>query len=164
MKLENALPESRNIPAIKMLYLVGVEKAISNAKLFGIKSLNRPASFYGLNLVLGGGEVQLLNHVSAYGTFANEGIRIEPTAILEVRDSKGEIIYKHEVEKKRVIDTKYVQNLNKILSTDSLKYPTFGVNSSLYFNNRVASKTGTTNNNKDSWTIGYDAGNFAIGV
>ncbi len=164
MKLENALPESRNIPAIKMLYLVGVDKAIANAKLFGIKSLNKPASFYGLSLVLGGGEVQLLNHVSAYSTFSNEGIRIEPVAILEVRDDKDNLIYEHRVEKKRVIDAKYVQNLNKILSTDSLKYPTFGVNSSLYFNNRVASKTGTTNNNKDSWTVGYDAGNFAVGV
>ena len=150
IELKNALPESRNIPAIKALYLVGVEKAISNAKLFGIKSLNKSASFYGLNLVLGGGEVQLLNLVSTYGTFANEGIRVEPAAILEVKDSDGKVIFEHEVENKRVMDSKYVKNLNEILSNDALKYPTFGRNSDLYFGGRVASKTGTTNDNRDS--------------
>ncbi len=164
IQLKNALPESRNIPAIKTLYLVGVEKAIANAKLFGIKSLNKRPSYYGLNLVLGGGEVKLLNHVSAYGTFANEGIRVEPTGILEVKDADGKVVYEHRVERKRVIDSKYVKNLNKILSTDSLKYPTFGYNSDLYFGGRVASKTGTTNDNKDSWTMGYDHGNVAVGV
>ena len=150
IELKNALPESRNIPAIKTLYLVGVEKAIANAKLFGIKSLNKSASHYGLNLVLGGGEVQLLNLVSTYGTFANEGIRVEPAAILEVKDADGKTIFEHEVENKRVIDSKYVKNLNKILSNDELKYPTFGRNSDLYFGGRVASKTGTTNDNRDS--------------
>ncbi len=164
IQFKNALPESRNIPAVKALYLVGVENAIAMSKLMGIKSLNKPANYYGLNLVLGGGEVKLLNLTSAYGTFANEGIRVEPIVILEVRDDKDNIIYEAEVERRRVIDKKYVQNLNKILSTDALKYPTFGVNSKLYFDNKIASKTGTTNENKDSWVIGYDAGNFAVGV
>ncbi len=164
MKLKSALPESINIPSVKLLYLVGIENAISDARSFGIKSLNKPAHHYGLNLVLGGGEVQLLNHVSAFGTFANEGIRVEPVSILEVRDSEGEIIFEHIVEERRVIDSKYVKNLNIILSTDSLKYPTFGYNSDLYFGGRVASKTGTTDNNRDSWTIGYDSGNIAVGV
>jgi membrane peptidoglycan carboxypeptidase len=151
MKMKNALPESRNIPAIKTLYLVGIKKAIENAKLFGIKSLNKSSNHYGLGLVLGGGEVKLLNLVSTYGTFANEGIRVEPNGILEVFDKNGGIIYKHREEKKRVIDSKYVKNLNKILSTDKLKYPTFGYNSVLYFKDRdVASKTGTTNDNRDS--------------
>jgi membrane peptidoglycan carboxypeptidase len=164
MQLKNALPESRNIPAIKTLYLVGIEKAISNAKLFGIKSLNKSAEHYGLNLVLGGGEVQLLNLVSAYGTFANEGIRVDTSAILKIENADDEVIFEYEIENKRVIDSKYVQNLNEILSTDGLKYPTFGVNSDLYFGGRVASKTGTTNDNRDSWTIGYDAGNVSVGV
>jgi membrane peptidoglycan carboxypeptidase len=151
MKIKNALPESRNIPAIKTLYLVGVKKAIENAKLFGIKSLNKSSKHYGLGLVLGGGEVKLLNLVSTYGTFANEGIRVEPNGIFEIYDQNDKIIYEHKVEPRRVIDSKYVKNLNKILSTDELKYPTFGYNSILYFKDRdVASKTGTTNDNRDS--------------
>lgn len=165
MEMRNALPESRNIPAIKTLYLVGIKKAIENAKLFGIKSLNRSADYYGLGLVLGGGEVQLLNLVSTYGTFANEGIRVEPNGILEILDRDGKNIFTHTKYKKRVIDSKYVKNLNKILSDNELKYPTFGYNSVLYFRDRdIASKTGTTNDNRDSWTIGYDDGHVALGV
>lgn len=165
MKMKNALPESRNIPAIKTLYLVGIEKAIENAKLFGIKSLNKTSNHYGLGLVLGGGEVKLLNLVSTYGTFSNEGIRVEPNSILEVFDRNNQSIYKHMEEKRRVVDSKYVKNLNKILSNNELKYPTFGHNSILYFKDReVASKTGTTNDNRDSWTVGYDDGHISLGV
>ena len=165
MKMKNALPESRNIPAIKTLYLVGIKKAIENAKLFGIKSLNKSSNHYGLGLVLGGGEVTLLNLVSTYGTFANEGIRVEPNGILEVLNKDDDVIYEYRANRKRVIDSKYVQNLNKILADDKLKYPTFGYNSVLYFEDRdVASKTGTTNDNRDSWTVGYDNGNVSLGV
>jgi membrane peptidoglycan carboxypeptidase len=165
MKMKNALPESRNIPAIKTLYLVGIKKVIENARLFGIKSLNKSSNYYGLGLVLGGGEVELLNLVSTYGTFANEGIRVEPNSIIEIFDKDNESIYKHREEKRRVVDSKYVKNLNTILSDNELKYPTFGYNSVLYFKDRdVASKTGTTNDNRDSWTVGYDDGHVSLGV
>ncbi len=165
MLLENALPESRNIPAVKALYLVGVKNAIERAKEFGVKSLDKSPDYYGLNLVLGGGEVKLLNMVSTYATFANEGVRVEPSSITKIEDNKGKTIYESEVKQTRVVKSKYVQHLNKMLSNNDLKRPTFGSYSPLYFYDRdVASKTGTTNDYKDFWAIGYDPGDVAVGV
>ncbi len=163
--IEQALAESRNIPAVKALYLAGLSNSLENAQLFGLDSLNRSINHYGLNLVLGGGEVQLLSLASVYGMFANEGIKTLPISIKEIFDAEGDIIFESEQEPKRVVDSKYVKQLNKILSNNELKYPTYGRYSDLYYEDReVAVKTGTTNDFKDFWAIGYDPENVVVGV
>ena len=92
ISLRNALAQSRNIPSIKTLYLAGIKDSIETAKSMGIKSLSEDPNQYGLTLVLGGGEVSLLDMVSAYGVFANDGIRNPYTAILSVEDLQGNVL------------------------------------------------------------------------
>lgn len=163
MKLRNALAESRNVPAVKLLYLVGVENALKLAKEMGITSLGT-ANTYGLTLVLGGGEVSLLEMTNAYGVFANNGIYNPPTGILRVEDKNGTILEEWKDQSKQVIDKNVVLMLNDVLKDNVARTPLFGANSFLYFGNRdVAGKTGTTNNNRDAWLIGYTP-NLVVGV
>jgi len=155
--LRQALAQSLNVPSIKVLInLAGIAKSIENAKKFGITTLSKPNSFYGPSIVLGGGEVKLLDMVSAYGVFATEGLRIPPVSILKIEDSKGNIIEKSNVNPKRVLEKKPARLINNILSDNIARAPMFGSHSSLYFKNyEVAAKTGTTDNFRDAWTIGY---------
>ncbi|PIR73655.1 MAG: penicillin-binding protein [Candidatus Moranbacteria bacterium CG10_big_fil_rev_8_21_14_0_10_35_21] len=156
LKIKEALGMSLNVPAVKVLYLAGIKNAIERAKSFGITTLNHPEN-YGLSLVLGGGEVTLLDHVNSFGTLATGGIKHSKTGILKIQDSEGEILeeYKSEGEE-RVIEEKYVAMLDHILSTNDFRAPVFGSNSPLNFPNRpVAAKTGTTNEWRDGWTLGY---------
>lgn len=163
--MEQALPESRNIPAVKTLYLAGLDKTFKNIKLMGIDSLDQPVSHYGLSLVLGAGEVKLLNLTSAYGVFANKGERVKKRSILKIEDYDGNVIYETKKENEKVISKRLALIISRILSDNTLKYPTYGWDSPLYFKDRqVASKTGTTTNNKDFWTMGFDAGNIVLGV
>jgi len=153
MQLRNALAESRNIPAVKLLYLVGVDDAVNTAHTLGITSLNDPKEI-GLSLVLGGGEVSLLEMTSAYGVFANNGVRNPSTSILEVRDKKGDIIEEFEESSTEVLEKNIALTLNDVLSDAGARTPTFG--SAITIPN-VAVKTGTTNDNKDAWIIGYSS-------
>ncbi len=163
--MEQALPESRNIPAIKTLYLAGLNNTFKNIKAMGIDSLTKPVNHYGLSLVLGAGEVKLLNLTSAYGVLANKGQKVNKRSILRIENSEGDIIFESKKENEKVISKRIALIMSRILSDNTLKYPTFGWNSPLYFKNRqVASKTGTTNDDKDFWVIGFDAGNIALGV
>lgn len=164
ISMEAALAGSLNIPAVKAIYLVGVSDAIATAKRLGITGLNRSPSFYGLALVLGGGEVRLLDMVSAYGTFANDGVRNKPVAIQEVKDREGEILEQYEQQEERAIDANVARMISEILSDDDLKRPIFGASNSLYHSDaQVAVKTGTTNDFKDTWTVGYTP-RVAVGV
>ena len=164
LQMKNALAMSLNIPAVKTLYLAGVNNATDLAKNLGITGLNDP-NRYGLSLVLGGGEVTLLDHVNAYATLATGGMRHDKTAILRVEDSKGTVLEKFEqVDGRRVVDEKYVGMLDYIMSTNEYRAPVFGDNNPLKFNNRpVAAKTGTTNEFRDGWTMGYTP-SLAVGV
>ncbi len=164
VKMKEALAQSLNIPAVQALYLAGVKESIDTAKRFGITTLNHP-NRYGLSLVLGGGEVKLLDHTSAFGTFATGGIRHSKTAILKIENSKGEVLEEFvPSEGERVIEEKYVAMIDYILSTNDLRAPIFGANSPLRFDNRpVAVKTGTTNEFRDGWTIGYTP-SLVVGV
>ena len=156
MTIRDALAQSINIPAVKTLYLIGLDKALENAKNLGISSLNKKASHYGLSLVLGGGEVSLLELTNAYATFANAGEFVKYTPVLEVRDSKGNILFKHEPESKRVLDKNATLLLTDVLSDNNARAPAYGRRSFLYFANQdVAAKTGTTNDFRDVWVIGY---------
>jgi membrane peptidoglycan carboxypeptidase len=149
-----ALAQSLNIPSVQMLYLAGIDDTIKTAKSMGITSLNDP--YYGLSLVLGGGEVTLLDEVSAYGVFATEGIENEKTAILKIEDSKGNTLEEYKNQPQQVIDPQYARMISDILSDNSSRSPVFGSSSALYFADRpVAAKTGTTQNYRDAWTVGY---------
>lgn len=164
VKLKEALPMSLNIPAVKTLYLSGIKDSITLIKSLGITTLNEPDR-YGLSLVLGGGEVKLLDHVSAYATLAAEGIHREKTGILRVEDSKGSILEHFEGSQgTRVVEEKYITAIDHILSTNEYRSPVFGENNPLSFKDRsVAGKTGTTNEYRDGWTMGYTP-SLAVGV
>ncbi len=155
MTLKNALAQSINIPAVKLLYLVGVDSAIKFASDLGITTLTDPKR-YGLSLVIGGGETTLLEMVSAYSVFADNGIRHPYKSVLLIEDSNGNKVEEYKDTPYQVISTNTTNILSEILSDDTARTPTFGANSILNIPGRqVAVKTGTTNNNKDAWTIGY---------
>jgi len=157
-----ALSQSLNIPAVKvLLYSAGLETSIKTARNLGITTLKPP---FGPSIVLGGWEVKLLDMVSAYGVFATEGLKIPPVSILKIEDSKGNIIEQNKKTQQRVLDKKSCQLINDILSDNDSRTPMFGPRSHLYFENfQIAVKTGTTDNFRDCWTVGY-APSLAAGV
>ena len=163
MKLIDALAQSVNVPAVKLLYLVGIQDVINLASRMGLTTLTNPTQ-YGLSLVLGGGEVRLLDMVSAYGVFANDGIKNTPIAIKEIKDKKGEVVWQQTPSSKKVLDESVTRELSYMLSNNEARTPAFGSNSPLHFPGYdVAAKTGTTNDYKDAWIIGYTP-NIAVGA
>ena len=164
VKMKEALARSLNIPAVKTLYLAGVQNSVNTAQSMGITTLKNP-SRYGLALVLGGGEVKLVDHVNAFGTFATGGVRHDKTAILKITYSQGNLLdeYKNSAGEK-VLDQDICAKIDSILSDNSLRSSVSGSNSPLRFDSRpVAVKTGTTNEWRDAWTVGY-APNLVAGV
>ncbi len=156
ISLRNALAQSRNIPAIKTLYLAGIKDSIETAKSMGIKSLSDDPNQYGLTLVIGGGEVSLLDMTSAYGVFANDGVRNPYTGILSVEDLQGNVLETYTPNPQTVLLPNIAESISDVLSDVVAKIPAYGINSPLFFpGKQVATKTGTTNNYKDVWTIGY---------
>lgn len=154
--IRTALANSLNIPAVKMLALVGLDKALKTAKDFGITTLNQKER-YGLSLVLGGGEIKLLELASAYAIFANQGREVTPTPILKIEDQKGKVLEEYkEKQKKEVIAPEIAYEISDILSDNEARAPIFGSRSKLYIEGRkVAAKTGTTDAFRDAWTFGY---------
>ncbi|MCE9585656.1 penicillin-binding protein [Candidatus Nomurabacteria bacterium] len=161
MSLRDALAQSINIPAVKLFYLAGTKDSIKTAEDMGISTLVDP-SRYGLTLVIGGGEVKLLDITSAYGVFANEGIKNQYTGILKIEDSNGNILEQYNPNTQNILPKNTALMISDILSDNTARAPTFGSNSVLNIPN-VAVKTGTTNNNKDAWTIGYTP-SIVVGV
>ncbi len=163
MTLRYGLAQSINIIAVKVLYLVGIKDSIDMAHNLGITTLNDPTR-YGLSLVIGGGETTLLDLTSVYGVFANSGVRNPYQGILSIEDTSGKIIEKFEDKSYQVIEPNITRTLSSILSDNIARTPTFGANSQLVIpGHQVAVKTGTTNNNKDAWTIGYTP-SVSVGV
>ncbi|MEK7604377.1 MAG: transglycosylase domain-containing protein [Patescibacteria group bacterium] len=163
MTFETALARSINIPAVKVLYLVGIQPAINLAKSFGLTSLGDPNQ-YGLTLVLGGGEVRLLDLTGAYSVFANDGVKNVPTGILEVSDSRGTVLEKYTATPIQVIPTDIARDMSAMLSNAAARVPDYSLNSPLSFPHyEVAVKTGTTNDTRDAWTVGYTP-SIALGV
>lgn len=153
--MRQALAGSLNIPAVKTLYLAGLNDSLATAKDMGITTLNHPDR-YGLSLVLGGGEVKLTELTGAYGAFANAGEFNPTTAILKVENSSGRVLEQYEEDKNRVLDQQIAYQISSILSDNSARAYIFGSHSALYFGDRpVAVKTGTTSEYRDAWTIGY---------
>lgn len=161
--LRQALGSSLNVPSVKVLYLAGIEETIKRAKELGINSLDEPSRF-GLSLILGGGEVKLLELTGAYGAFANDGIFNPPNFILKIESSDGKIIDEFKENPKRVVPEQTARIINDILSDNTARIITFGLSSPLNFSDRqVAVKTGTTQKFRDAWTIGYTP-SMVIGV
>lgn len=163
MTLKNALAQSINIIAVKLLYLVGMKDSLKMANDLGITTLTDPTR-YGLSLVIGGGETTLLEMTSAYGVFATNGVRHPYTGILSVESQDGTILEKYEEKPYQVLNPNITNTLSNILSDNIARTPTFGANSILNVSgHETAVKTGTTNDNKDAWTIGYTP-SMAVGV
>jgi 1A family penicillin-binding protein len=155
ISLRDSLAQSLNIPAVKLLYLTGINNAITLAQAMGLSTINDP-SRYGLSLVLGGGEVTLLELTNAYGVFANNGIYSKPEGILEVRDADGTLLEKNNPVQTQVLPDNITSLISSVLSDQIAKIPAYGASSPLYYGDRpVAVKTGTTNDYRDTWVIGY---------
>ncbi len=151
-----ALAWSLNIPAVKMLELAGLDESLKMARDLGINSLN-DRDRYGLSLVLGAGEVQLLELVHAYSVFANEGEIMPLTTILKVTDKEGKTIVditEDERKGKQVLNKQTAYLMSDILSDNATRANVFG-NSLVIGGHQVAAKTGTTQSYRDAWTIGY---------
>ncbi len=169
--VRDALANSYNIPAVKALAFVGIydnpatpeaEGMIAMAQKLGITSLIRPD--YGLSLTLGGGEVSLLELTGAYAVMAQGGQRIPPVAILKIIDHTGNVVYEYTVpEGEQVLRPEHAFLISSILSDNNARAPMFGRNSLLNLPFPVAAKTGTTNDFRDNWTMGYTP-DLAVGV
>ncbi|PIZ89448.1 MAG: hypothetical protein COX89_01560 [Candidatus Nealsonbacteria bacterium CG_4_10_14_0_2_um_filter_37_10] len=154
--LRSALAQSLNVPSVKVLdSLAGYLDSIKTAQEMGITTLTNPKQ-YGLSIVLGGAEVKLLDMASAYGVFAADGLRVPPIAILKIEDSKGNIFFENNKTPMRVLEINVIRLINDILSDNEARAPMFGLRSNLYFENyQVAVKTGSSQDYRDAWTIGY---------
>jgi 1A family penicillin-binding protein len=163
ISMRNALAQSLNIPAVKTLYLAGVNDTLKLAADMGLTTLNDPDR-YGLTLVLGGGEVRLLDMTYGYGVFANSGVRAEPRNILRIEDGRGNIIEESTVSTNQVLDENVAHMMSDVLSDNNARIPLWGASSLINFTNRdVAAKSGSTNNLRDAWIMGYTP-NLAVGA
>ena len=164
VNLRTALAQSINVPSVKVLYLVGLRDVLKTLHDFGINTLTDP-SRYGLSLVLGGGEVKLIEMVDAYSVLAQEGIKHRQSFILEVKDSSGKTLEKYLDQATRVVEPQYPRMINDILSDIEARSGLFqnSLNLTIFPDREVALKTGTTDNFKDAWTIGYTP-SLVVGV
>lgn len=181
VSLRNAMARSYNIPAIRVMSQVGVADALRTAHRMGINGLSNSLSYYGLNLVLGGGEVTLLDHTFAYSVFGNQGVMIgeptpaerlrpgyrslEPVSILKVVDSDDNVLKEYvEPQAERIFSAEVAYLMADMMSDDVARSPAFGAGTELTLPDRkVAAKTGTTNGFKDNWTMGF-APQLTVGV
>ncbi len=183
VSVRKALAMSLNIPAVQVMNMLGVSEGVSIAKAFGITSLNRNASDYGLSLVLGSGEVPLLEMTNAYAVFADQGRYHTPYAIIEIKDKYGDDVTENpqnglaaffkmfnifsiisepnKREERTVITDETAFLISSILSDNNARAEVFG--GSLTISRPAAVKTGTTNDYRDALTIGYTPG-LVIGV
>lgn len=162
MTMRDALAQSINIPAVQALYLAGVNNSIKLAQDMGIQGLAEKDT-YGLSLVLGGGAVSLLDMTSAYAVFANDGVRNNYNSILWIEDGQGDIVDRTSPFSKRVLPVETARMMSNILADNTARTPGYGSNSPLFISENVAVKTGTSNDYKDAWIIGY-APNLVVGA
>lgn len=167
--LRSALANSYNIPAVKVMLLAGIRNVLNTAHRLGINTL--PRDDYGLSLTLGGGEVRLLDMAFAYSVFANGGFMVgqpvpaedrrpgyrelDPIAIERIEDAAGQVIYQAQPESREVLGPQLAYLINGVLSDNQARLPGFGIHNKLQLDRPAAAKTGTTNDYRDAWTIGY---------
>ncbi|MBE2269955.1 MAG: transglycosylase domain-containing protein, partial [Anaerolinea sp.] len=180
VRMRTALANSYNIPAVQTLREIGVPALLEIMSRFGVESLGQDASQYGVSLTLGGGDITLLELTRAYSVFANGGVYVPTTSILCILDSDSNIIYQYEegcptgnftdqsqVRQgygTQVLDPRIAYIIGDILADEPARQPAMGAGSSLYTGSIASSvKTGTTDNFRDNWTVGFTR-NVAIGV
>lgn len=151
-----ALGSSYNIPAVKMLGMVGVPAMLQTAKEMGITTLNNPTN-YGLSLTLGAGAVKMTDMMSVYGVLASSGIRSKIQPILSVTDSAGNILEEHQTDSgRKVLTSEIAYLITNILADNKARVPAFGPNSLLEIpGHTVAVKTGTSDEKRDNWAFGF---------
>lgn len=162
--MRNALAQSINVPSVKTLYLAGIDATLATAHTMGITTLNE-RSRYGLSLALGGGEVKLIDIVHAYSVFSQDGARHRQSFILKIENDKGKILEQYADEKEQVLPPNAIRLTNDILSDADARAPLFhnSINLTIFPNQEVALKTGTTNDYRDAWAIGYTP-SLVVGV
>lgn len=154
LKMRQTLAGSLNIPAVKTLYLAGIPQTVETATKLGYTSLNR--STYGLALAIGGGAVRLIEHVGAFATLANDGVQNPTATILRVENGRGKVLDIFKEKGERAVPEQPVRQLVDILSDNGARAFIFGSRSPLVIPGRpMAAKTGTTNDFKDGWTVGF---------
>lgn len=168
VQIRFALGNSINLPAVKMLARVGIKPVMQKAYDAGIESwkpTDENLSKVGLSLVLGGREVSLLEITRAFSVFANRGERREAYTISEVRDSKDKVLYKQKEKKPvRVFSPEVSFLVSHVLLDNNARREVFGTNSWLVVPGKtVSAKTGTTDQKRDNWTIGYTP-SFVVGI
>lgn len=154
--MRQALAGSLNIPAVQTLYLATIPKVVEQASAIGYTTLKKPDE-YGLALALGGAGVQLIEHTAAFGVIAREGVRLPTTAILRIEDANGKVLEQTKPPKgDPVLDKNIARLVANILSDNGARSFIFGSRSPLILPDRpVAAKTGTTNDWRDGWTVGF---------
>ncbi|MEX2425306.1 MAG: transglycosylase domain-containing protein [Thermomicrobiaceae bacterium] len=165
ISMREALGNSLNIPAVQALEHVGVEEVINLAQDLGIRTgLWRGMSHYGLSITLGGGEVSLLEHTNSFGTIANNGAYVPHTPFKKITDADGEVLFDLERETalergEQVVDAEHAYQISDMLSDNDARSMIFGTNSPLVIpelgDRPLAAKTGTTDDARDGWTMGY---------
>ncbi len=158
--VRRALANSLNVPAVEVMQKVGLDNALEMAERLGITTLKEPSN-YGLSLVLGAGEVRLLDLTNVYATFANQGIRTKPRLILEVYDKQKRKIYASSIKRQKAVDPEIAFLISSILSDDKARAEVFS--NLLTISRPAAVKTGTAEAYKDALTLGYTP-SLAVGV
>ncbi len=164
VNLRTALGQSINVPAVKVLYLAGLKNSLKTLNDFGVTTLTDP-SRYGLSLVLGGGEVRLVDLVGAYSVLSQNGVKHAQATILEVKDSNGKVLESYKDDADTVVDARYAGAINDVLSDVQTRSGLFSasLNLTVFPGYDVALKTGTTNDYRDAWAMGYTP-NLVVGV
>jgi 1A family penicillin-binding protein len=156
--MRQALSNSLNIPAVKVLSLAGIDNVLRTASDMGITTLTNRQD-YGLSLVLGAGEVKPVEMAGAFSVFATGGVKHDLMSVLKITDSSNKVLYEYKPERNtgnQVLDPQIAYEMSSILSDNDARSLVFGTRSSLYFPDRtVAAKTGTTSSFKDAWTVGF---------
>lgn len=161
ISVRNALSQSLNIPAVDVMQKLGVEQAVETAQRMGISTITKDQD-YGLSLALGAGEAKPIEMTNAYAAFANGGEQYDVTIINSITDKFDKNIFTYKPKAERVQSAQASYLISDILSDNTARAPTFG--SSLNISGRdVAVKTGSTDDNRDAWTIGFTP-SLAIGV
>lgn len=164
VRLRDALANSYNVPAVLVLQDIGVPRLLEFARQIGISTWTSDSSQYGLSLTLGGAEVTPLDLTTAYATFATGGARVEPVSILRVERRNGELLYSHEAQPPtQVVDPRVAFLISDMLDDDTARVPAMGSDNPLALPFPAAAKTGTTNDFRDNWTMGYTPG-LVVGV
>lgn len=158
--VRRALANSLNIPSVQIMSMLGLDQGLEIAQRLGISTLKK-SSDYGLSLVLGTGEVRLIELTNAYSTIANSGMKNDPTLILEIRDKKEKLLYSYKPKNEKVVSDQYTFLISSILSDNKARAEMFG--KALSISRPAAVKTGTTENYKDALTIGYTP-DLTVGV